>query len=68
MCTFGILVAALMALYVPNSGPDGFTVPVTDFSIAGYWRVMWAAPAVFAMVQSACMLLIFKYDSPKALK
>ena len=68
MCTLGILVAALFALAIPN--PDAFPLDKADadFYITGYWRVMWGFPIIMAVIQSGLMLVVFRYDTPLALK
>lgn len=41
---------------------------IDDFTVQNYWRVMFALPVAFAIIQCFCLLTVFNYESPKFMK
>ncbi len=64
LITFGILVANLLGIPFPDAQHHYEPGFVGD----QYWRMLFAVPIAFAVVQSALLFTIFNYETPKYLK
>ena len=51
MVTLGILVPSLFALYIPQEPQNH----LDDFSVKGYWRMIWLFPIVIVAIQMMCI-------------
>lgn len=65
------MVAFLLGLPIPDI--DLKEHPIDDqfydtFIFSGYWRIMFALPIAFSIVQNLLLLTVFNYDTPKFLK
>jgi len=65
MCTFGIFLVVALGCPLPD---DVTTLELDSFLVQNYWRVVWGLPLVFMVIQVGVMVILFKYDTPEALK
>jgi MFS family permease len=64
LVTFGILVSNLLGIPLPSEND----LEKSDFIKYEYWRVLFALPIVFAIVQEVLLFTVFNYETPKYLK
>lgn len=68
LITVGIMVSFFLGLPIPDFTNHPEERLSDDFMVLGYWRVMFALPIVFAIIQSLLLLTVFNYDTPKFMK
>ena len=66
LITLGIMISNLLGIPLPS----GSTIDPSDTSFiqTGYWRVFFALPIAFSIVQSVLLFTVFNYETPKFLK
>lgn len=69
MCTIGIMVPSLMALYVPSPiNRDTYVKDGYQFAVDNYWRLIWAVPILVAIIHIALLMCCFRNETPVFLK
>jgi len=64
LVTVGIQVAFALGLPVPET-PSEYP---NSFEVQSYWRIVFALPIAFSLIQCLLLLTVFNYDTPKFLK
>lgn len=64
LVTVGIQVAFALGLPVPETPSED----PTSFEVQSYWRIVFALPIAFSVVQCLLLLTVFNYETPKFLK
>jgi MFS family permease len=77
MVCLGILIPAIYGLAIPD-GIGGLEYEnlideerneiANSFYVQDYWRIIWATPLVFALIQIVMLLTVFRFDTPVELK
>ena len=65
MVCVGIAIPALLSLALED---DPSTASKDDFFVTDYWRVIWATPAVIAIIHTLLLLTCFRFETPFDLK
>ena len=60
------MIPATMALAIPDPAcPDlDPTVPIDDWFVTGYWRIIWLVPVVVAIIHSIVLICCFNHETP----
>lgn len=66
LITVGIMISNLLGIPLP-AGNELYTAP-EGFIRDQYWRVLFAIPILFSIVQSALLFTSFNFETPKFLK
>jgi MFS family permease len=64
LITLGIFVANILGLPLPEKADN---IP-SNFINDQYWRVIFSLPILFALIQSALLMTVFNFETPKYLK
>lgn len=59
------MISFFLGLPIPETPADE---DKNEFIIANYWRIMFALPIVFSLIQTALLLTVFNYETPKYMK
>jgi hypothetical protein len=51
-----------------TSNVNNSCVDPNGFLVLQYWRVVWGIPALISVIQLTLMMVVFRYDTPVALK
>lgn len=68
LITVGIMISFFLGLPIPDLSPGSISRESQDFLVRGYWRVMFALPILFALIQIGLLVSVFNYETPKYLK
>lgn len=64
LITLGIMISNLLGIPLPTKDDSKTHSFVND----DYWRVLFALPMAFSVIQSALLFTLFNYETPKYLK
>ena len=64
MITLGIMISNLVGIPLPIETD----LPKDTFVDTEYWRLLFGLPIAFSVIQSALLLTVFNYETPKFLK
>ena len=68
MVCFGISIPACMSIALEEHPAEAYKNNPDDFYINEYWRVIWAVPAIIAILHTMLLLFCFRFETPFDLK
>ena len=68
MVCVGIAIPACLSLALENNPKEAYLINPNDFYVNQYWRVIWATPALIAIVHTILHLTCFRFETPIDLK
>ena len=68
MVCLGISIPACMSIALEENPKEAYALNPDDFFINEYWRVIWAVPAVIAVLHTILLVFCFRFETPFDLK